>query len=179
MSEVVDLQKAKLAMAVRRAFRNWRSQFQEAFGPDTRCAGLSDKTLTLLVHGKDKSTFYLFDLIMTLDNLGSGFEFNELNPKEKMAVMDRYLFLLDRLRYEYMKRLGWLSDYPGEEKTLVDLILHFDESAPELQARTPMLSSDHPAYEKFCSMNTFEREECVRKLIPEALKGLQNHSTTL
>ena len=179
MSEVVDLQKAKLDRAVRRAFRNWRSQFQEAFDRDTRCAGLSEKTLALLAHGKDKSTFYLFDMIMTLEDLGSGFEFNELNPKEKMAVMDRYLFLLDQLRYEFMKRLGWLAHYPGEEKTLVDLIHHFDELLTELQAQTPMLSADHPAFDKFCRMNTFEREECVRRLIPDALKELRNHSTTL
>ncbi len=179
MSEVVDLQEAKLDMAVRRAFRNWKSEFQEAFGRDTRCAGLSQKTLAVLIQGKDKGTFYLFDLIMTLENLGSGFEFNELNPKEKIAVMDRYLFLLDRLRYEYMKRLGWLSGYPGEERTLVELICHFDDWAPELQARTPLLSPDHSAYGKFCRMSSFEREEFIRKLIPEALKGLRNYSTTL
>ena len=179
MSEVIDLQEAKLDMFVRRAFRNWKSAFQEEFGRDTQCAGLSQKTLVLLIQGKDKGTFYLFDLIMNLENLGAGFEFNELNPKEKIAVMDRYLFLLDRLRYEYMKRLGWLAGYPGEECTLVNLIRNFDACAPELQARTPLLSPDHSAYGKFCSMNSFEREEFIRKLIPEALKDLLDHSTTL
>ena len=29
---------------------------------------------------------------MNLQGLGSGFEFNGLTPKEKLAVMDRYLF---------------------------------------------------------------------------------------
>jgi hypothetical protein len=38
---------------------------------------------------------------MNLLTLGSGFEFDELHSKQKMAVVDRYLFLLDRIRFEY------------------------------------------------------------------------------
>ena len=166
-------------MAVRRGFRNWRSQLQEDFGIDTRCSGLSKKNLLFLVQGKEESNFYLFDLIMNLEDLGSGFEFNELNPQKKMAVMDRYLFLLDRLRFEYMKRLGWLSAYPGERHTLVELILHFDQLAPELQSSPPLLSPSHPGFEKFVRMNSLEREEFVRTLIPRALKAIEDHSTTL
>ena len=121
----------------------------------------------------------MLDLIMNLQNLGSGFEFSELDPKEKMAVLDRYLFLLDRIRFEFMKRLGWLDTYPGEEVAVVDLVLRFEQLAPRLQADTPTLSRDHAAYDDFCRMNTFGREELVRKLIPKALKHIEDHSTTL
>lgn len=179
MTDIVDIQEARLALAVRRGYRNWRTQFGDEFGAQTRCSTLTDRTLALLAQGKDKSTFYLFDLVMALENLGSGFEFNALNPKEKMAVMDRYLFLLDRIRYEYMKRLGWLAEFPGEEFSLVELILSFNDLAPRLQAQAPLLSTEHPAYAAFTKMNAFEREEFIRKLIPEALKEIENHSTTL
>lgn len=179
MPEVVDIQKARLALMAKRGYRNWKTQFGEEFGVQTLCSSLTDRTLASLAQGKDKSTFYLFDLVMTLQNLGSGFEFNALNPKEKMAVMDRYLFLLDRIRYEYMKRMGWLAEFPGEEFSLVELIISFDELAPRLQAQTPLLSTEHPAYETFIKMNAFEREEFIRKLIPAALREIENHSTTL
>jgi hypothetical protein len=169
MTEVIELEKAKLDMAVRRGYRNWRTQFQEEFGPDTRLSDISTKTLSLLAYGKDKSTFYLFDLVMNLRSLGSGFEFTELDPKEKMAVMDQYLFLLDRIRFEYMKRLGWL----------VDLVLRFDQMAPRLQASVPLLSRNHSSYEEYRKMSAFEKEEMVRKLIPKALKEIEDHSTTL
>jgi hypothetical protein len=139
---------------------------------DTKASDLSTKALILLAQGKDKSTFYFFDLIMNLEDLGSGFEFSDLGPKDKMAVMDRYLFLLDRIRFEYMKRLGWLEGYPGEEYTLVELIVHYEELAPRLQSKTPTLSRDHEAYEAFCKMNTFEKEELIRKLIPKALREI-------
>ena len=179
MTEVVEIKKARLEMAVRRGFRNWKSQFGEDFGPETHLSDISTKTLISIGYGKEKSTFYLLDLIMNLENLGSGFEFSEIDPKAKMAVLDRYLFLLDRTRFEYMKRLGWLENYPGEEFTLVDLIVGFDRLAPRLQANIPTLSRDHDAYKEFQKMNVFEREELVRKLIPRAIKHMEDQSTTL
>ena len=179
MTEVVEINKARLEMAVRRGYRNWKSQFKEDFGPETHLSDISTKTLITLGYGKEKSTFYMLDLIMNLENMGSGFEFSEIDPKDKMAVLDRYLFLLDRTRFEYMKRLGWLENYPGEEFSVVELILEFERLAPRLQANTPTLSRDHDAYEKFQRMNVFEKEELVRRLIPEALKHMEDQSTTL
>jgi hypothetical protein len=179
VTEVVEIKKARLEMAVRRGFRNWKSQFGEDFGPETHLSDISTKTLISIGYGKEKSTFYLLDLIMNLENLGSGFEFSEIDPKAKMAVLDRYLFILDRTRFEYMKRLGWLENYPGEEFALVDLIVEFDRLAPRLQANIPTLSRDHDAYDEFQKMNVFEREELVRKLIPRAIKHMEDQSTTL
>lgn len=161
-------------MAVRRGYRNWTGRFGEAFGLKTRLSDISSKTLFYLAQGKDKGTFYLYDLIMNLQNLGSGFEFNELSPKQKMAVIDRYLFLLDRTRFECMKRLGWLESYPGEEISLVELIMRFDQVAPGLQAKVPLLSQDHPGYDSYADMNTFDKDAFVRKLIPKALKEIQD-----
>ena len=179
MEHVVDLEKARLEKMAQRGYRNWISQLGEDFQLGTRPSHISIEALGLLARGKETSVFYLYDLIMNLQNLGSGFEFNELNPKEKMAVIDRYLFLIDRIRFEYMKRLGWLEDYPGEEFALVELIIRFEQLAPGLQAKTPALSRNHPAYSRFCNMNDLEREEFIRKLIPKALNKIQDHSTTL
>jgi len=179
MKDVVDLEKARLEKMAQRGYRNWVSQLGEDFQLETRPSHISVEALRVLGQGKETSAFYLYDLIMNLQNLGSGFEFNELNPKDKMAVIDRYLFLLDRIRFEYMKRLGWLEDYPGEDFTLVDLIIRFEQLAPALQAKTPTLSRNHPAYSRFSKMKDLEREEFIRKLIPKALIKIQDHSTTL
>lgn len=179
MRGVVDLEKTRLDMAVKRGFRNWASQLGEDFGIKTHLSHISLKSLAFLAQGGEKSGFYLYDLIMNLLNLGSGFEFHELNPKRKMEVVDRYLFLLDRIRFEYMKRLGWLKGYPGEQFTLVELIIDFDQLAPDLGAKPPELSQGHPAYDRFSRMGAFEREELIRKLIPKAIKEIQDYSTTL
>jgi hypothetical protein len=178
MPQVIDLEKGRLLLAVRRGFRNWTSQFKEDFGPDTRLRDLSLKTLSCLAQGRDKGAFYLYDLIMSLKGLGSGFEFHELDPKNKMAVMDLHLFLLDRVRFECMKRLGWLETYPGEEVTLVEFITRFDNLAPGLQAQIPILSRDHPDYARFSSANTFDKEGVVRRLIPSLIKEIEGYSDT-
>jgi hypothetical protein len=179
MTNVVDLDKARLDLKAGKGFRNWKSRFGEDFGPNSRLDSISNKTLSFLAQGKGENSFYLYDLIINLLGLGSGFELNELNTKDKMIVMDRYLLLLDRIRFEYMKRLGWLEGYPGEEFTLIELVLKFDQLAPNIQAKPPILSRDHPDYPKFSKMNIFEREEFIRKLVPEALRRIGNHSTTL
>ena len=72
-----------------------------------------------------------------------------------------------------------LEGYPGEDLTLVELIVNFDKLAPSLQAEIPMLSPDHPGYKEYSGMNTFDREVFIRKLIPEVLEEIQDYSTTL
>jgi len=179
MTEIIELNKVRLDAAVSRGYRNWKSRYKEDFGLQTLLSHISLKTLISLAQAHNRDTFYLYDLIMNLQNLGSGFEFNELASKDKIAVIDRYLFLIDRIRFEYMKRLGWVESYPGEESTLVELIINFDRLGPGLQTRIPSLSRDHPAYEKFRTMNAFEKEEYIRKLIPKALQKIKDQSTTL
>ncbi|MBN1850076.1 MAG: hypothetical protein JW932_16000 [Deltaproteobacteria bacterium] len=175
MSSVIDIQKARLDLKVKKGYRNWASQFNETFGCETHLADISSKTIMFLAQGREKSSFYLYDLIMNLQDLGSGFELNELHTSEKMLIMDRYLFLLDRIRFEYMRRLGWLEDYPGQGLSLVEMIMQFERLAPGLQAKTPTLSRDHPEYERFIKLNAFEKEEFIRRLIPEAIKTMRDH----
>ncbi len=179
MTGVINLEEGRFLLAVKKGFRNWVSKFKEEFGPGTRLSQISVDTLSFLAQGKEKGTFYLYDLIMNLRGLGSGFEFNELTPKDRMSVIDQYLFLLDRIRFECMKRLGWLDGYPGEEIPLVELVTRFDALGPSLQAKIPVLTRDHPGYLEFASLNTMDRDAFIRKLIPKAVQEIQDQSTTL
>ncbi len=172
MSGVVDLERARQEKKVKKGFKNWTGLFKSRFGISTRMEDIPDKALAFLAEGSRNSSFYYYDLIMSLKDKGSGFGFNELDPSEKLNVIDMHLFLLDRIRYEYMKRLGWLDSYPGEENTLVELVMEFNELAPDIQARPAVLRQDHPRYREYISKNLFEKEELIRKLIPEALKKI-------
>jgi hypothetical protein len=111
--------------------------------------------------------------------MGSGFEFYELSPEEKIEVIDEYLFLLDMIRFECMKRLGWLESYPGEDISLAELIIRFEKLAPHLQAKVPILDKRHPSFEKFKNMDTIDKESFVRKMIPKAIGEFQAYSSTL
>ena len=173
MTQVISMEEGKAQLLAKKAFRNWKSRFKEDFTPETCLGHISLETLSFLAQGKDKSTFYLYDLIMGLNHLGSGFEFNELSPKNKMWVIDQYLFLLDRIRYEGMKRLGWLAHYPGEEIPLVEMITQFEALAPNLQAQIPMMNPGFAGSKEFFSVTTFEQEGVVRKLIPKLMQELE------
>ena len=174
MSQVIDLEESRLLVNARKGFRNWSGFFKEEFGVETRFSKISSKTLSFLAQGREKGTFYIYDLIMNLKGLGSGFEFAELSPKKKMIVIDLYLFLLDRIRFECMKRLSWLKSYPGEKLALVELIVNFDKLAPSLQSEIPELRPDHPHYQEYSELNTFDKEVFIRKLIPLALEEFQD-----
>ncbi|SPD72540.1 conserved hypothetical protein [uncultured Desulfobacterium sp.] len=179
MSKVIDLNESRMVVAANRGFRNWKSHFNEDFDLKTRISHLSRHTLCYLAQGRDKGTFLLYDLIMNLKGLGSGFEFEELNPQQKILVIDQYLFLLDRIRFECMKRLGWLEAYPGEEYPLVELIVGFEGLGPSLHAKIPVLSPGFPVTEEYSQMNTFDKDVYIRKLIPKALEAIESQSTTL
>ena len=158
MTQVISLKKGKTRILAKKAFRNWKTRFKEDFSPETCLSHISLETLSFLAQGKDKGTFYLYDLIMGLNHLGSGFEFNELTPKNKIRVIDQYLFLLDRIRYEGMKRLDWLTHYPGEDVPLMEMITRFETLAPNLQAQIPMMTRAFRALKRFSPSAPMKRK---------------------
>ncbi|MBW2000036.1 MAG: hypothetical protein JRJ29_19010 [Deltaproteobacteria bacterium] len=178
MTRVIELSEGRRRLALKRALRNWPDFLREALDAETRFGDLPLPALAFLAQGKEKASFYLYDFIMNIQDLGSGLSFHELHPKQKVLVIDQYLFFLDRLRFECMKRLGWLESYPGEQCTLVDLVLRFHELAPGIQAGIPALHPAHPDYARFRAVNTFDKEALVRKLIPRALQEIALHSST-
>ena len=179
MSDVIDLKRRRVTRGARRAFRNWKNRFKEDFDLDARLSGISMRTLCFLARGREDSTFYLYDLIMNVLGTGSGFEFNLLESEDKMRITDRYLFLLDQVRYECMRRLGWIKACPGEVFTIVELIEDFDSLAPSVHAGIPKLAPSHPRYEEFTKLTAFEKESFIRGLIPAVLRELEGYSSTL
>ena len=69
MSRVIDIEEARLLKAVKKGYRNWKSRFKEEFGVDTCLSHMSFDTLKFLAQGKEKSTFYLYDLVLNLKGL--------------------------------------------------------------------------------------------------------------
>ena len=173
MPQVIDFEKSRLWLTAKRGFRNWNSRFQEHFDLETRLSDVSLGVLSFLAQGKDQGTFYLYDLIMSLKNFGSGFEFNEMDPTRKMLIIDHYLFLLDRTRFECMKRLNWLESYPGQHLSLVDLVMKFEKLGLSLQTKIPQLSRKHPAYAEFSTLIPYDRESFIRKMIPALMKEIK------
>ena len=179
MKKVIPIEDARFYLKVKKGFKNWRSKFKEDFTPETRLKNISMPALAFLAKGKGESVFYIYDLIMNIRELGSAMEFSGLDPNKKMLVIDQYLFLLDQIRFECMKRLHWLESYASEAYPLAILIRDFEDLMPFIQARPPLLSSQFPEYKKYESLNDFDKETFIRRLIPKALQKISSYSSTL
>lgn len=179
MKKVINIEEAKFYIRVKKGYRNWRNKFKENFGPETRLKNITMPTLAFLAKGKGESVFYIYDLIMNIRELGSALEFSVLDPNEKMFVIDQYLFLLDQIRFECMKRLEWIESYAAEAYPIAILIRDFEQIVSLVQAKPPLLSSRFPGYKKYESLSDFDKETFIRRLIPKALQKISSYSTSL
>lgn len=173
MAEIVELQKQKRRLAAKRGFKVWNQRFPEHFNEDTRLMDLSDSTLNILAKSGEESSLLLYDLIMGLKGYGRGARFFELPSKERLTVTDITLFLLDQLRFEAMRRLGWVEEVPTSSVVLLDLVDRFSTTFAPLRNTTPALSPSHPRYPEYKDTFCSDQHVFVRKLIPEALEAFE------
>ena len=179
MTKIINIKDAAFYLKVKKGFKNWRNKFKGNFGPDTRLKDISTPIIAFLSKGKGESVFYIYDLIMNIRGLGSGLKFSTLDPNEKIFVIDQYLFLLDQIRFECMKRLGWLESYPAENYPLAVIIRDFENIVSFLQTKPPILSPKFPGYERYKSLSDFDKETFIRQLIPKALEKIMSYFSTL
>lgn len=174
MSEIVDFQAKKRQMAARRGFRSWESRFSEPFDEHTRFRDIGDRTLRTLIKGGEESTRPLYDLVMGFHGLGAGLKFHDLQAADKMEVMDVVIFLLDRFRFEAMRRLGWLEDDPTMDIAIVEAMEEYPSRFVHDRHRTPPLSPDHPGFPEYSKAFENDRHAFVRRLIPDAIAAYEH-----
>ncbi len=174
MKKVINIAEARFILNVKKGFRRWKEKFKKDFGPETRLSSLPTEAISFLAEGRGESVLYLYDLIMNIRELGSCLDFDSLNPNEKIFVIDQYIFLLDQIRFECMKRIGWIESYPAESYPIAVMIRDFEKIAPFIQAKPPALSPRHPGYKKYEMLSLFDKETFIRQLIPKALKQIKS-----
>jgi len=143
------LSKKRRRLVARRAFQNWVRRFSDHFDENTTLAGLSDTTLGFLIRGGEEDLLPIYDFILGVLGWGGGVHFYDLEGSKKMYVMDISLFLLDQLRFESMKRLGWVEDFPTRHIFLLDLVEQYGEHFSSRRHETPFLSPTHPFYGEY------------------------------
>jgi hypothetical protein len=170
VAEIIDLDRFRQKLAADQGFRTWLSRFQEQFGPDTRLSDLSPKTLLFLATPGDEQLFVYFDLIMGARGLGGSarFRLDEVDADVKLKIMDAAFALMDRVRFEVMRRLGWVEALPNEGASLIDLVRRAWES-PEFARALPRLSPSHPDYGAYAKLAPPDRAVFLRRLIPRAV----------
>lgn len=169
MGKVIDLKGYAAERALRQGLGLWRRCFPEELTRETRLADLSDQTLLALARLGPETTPVLYELIMGLLGLGSKDRFPILSGPVKMKVLDIYLFVVDQIRWECMRRLGWISGFPAEEYPLVELIWDHQTIKSGFSPPSPRLSKTHPDFPDFERAQPLGGEAVLRRLIPAAL----------
>jgi hypothetical protein len=170
VAKILDMEEKRQYLTAKRGFEGWSRRFAEAFDQNTRLEDLSDATLAQLIQPGEESSMAINEFIMGVQGLGPGARFHFLENLDKMALMDIILFLLDQLRFEAMRRLGWVVASPTSKIRLVDLVAEFPTRFSRDKHCTPPLSPDHPQYHQYQKTFEGDRAAFIRRLIPEALE---------
>jgi hypothetical protein len=171
VGEIIDLERFRSKIAADQGFRSWLARFREQFGPDTRLEDLSPSTLVYLATPGEENLFVLFDLVMGAEGLGGSvrFRLDDLDNGTKMKIMDTAFALVDRLRFEVMRRLGWVVAVPEAEVPIIALVGRAWRQNAGFGQEAPVLSSDYPDYPAYARLTPMDQKVFIRRLIPRAV----------
>jgi hypothetical protein len=132
-------------------------------------ADLPDSVLLRLAELDQQATLALYDLVLGVRDLGPGEGFPYLEAQAKVEALDAFLFLADQVRFDLMRRLGWVEGVAAEAYPLLDLAQRPKDIQSQFSPQVPRLSPDHHRYPELADRLRHEPAAVVRSLIPEAL----------
>jgi len=174
MSQLLDLTAYRNKVFEQRAFGPWRKRFGEPYGAETRLVDLSDKTLYFLAKPGEETALAYYELIMGILGLGEALRFYYLDDKDQLRVMDMHLFLGDQVRFELIRRLGWVTSFPCENNTLLEMVQAFERTKAEAGQKPVALSASHPEYNAYNKLIEAEKQVFVRRKFLRALEEFRS-----
>jgi hypothetical protein len=175
MNKIVSLESIRNQKAAKRGFLQWRRKFKNLnfLDENTRWSDLPDEVLFFLADDEAGSRQFLYDLLMGVLDLGSGFEFESLPSEKLLPLLDIYFLLIDQVRFECMRRLGWIEEIPFGDKPLIALVQNYSQGNYNALTAPPKLSRQHPSYPLYAGLSEMEKGVFVRRNIPEAIQAFK------
>ena len=170
MTQLLDLTAYRSKAVEQRAFSAWQKRFGESYGVETRLADLTDKTLYFLAKPGEETALAHYELIMGILDMGKGPKFYYLDGKDQLLVTDVQLFLIDQVRFELMRRLGWLASFAGQDYTLFEMVQAFETIRAEVRQTPVELSRSHPEYDAYNMLINGDKQVFMRRKIVAALQ---------
>jgi hypothetical protein len=169
LGELYSLDELRLHKAARRSFGRWERRLGHIPAATDRVVDLPDAVLSRLAELDNEATLALYDLVLGVRDWGPGERFMELASKEKMEALDAFFFLADQVRFELMRRLGWLEGLAGERHSLLEMAARPLDIQAGFQPTVPRLTRRYHRFEELKQRLALEPGAVVRSLIPEAL----------
>ena len=173
MTKIVNLQTYRLKTVEQRGFGPWQKRFAESFDSKTRVADLSDQTLYFLAQPGEPSSVAYYEVIMGILNLGSAAKFPYLVSTDQMRVVDLHLFLSDQVRFEMMRRLGWVEEFEGLKYSIMELVQEFDKVKENCRLNPPVLSTLNPDFAEYSRLTSGDKEVFIRRMLNQALDAFK------
>jgi hypothetical protein len=175
MDKVVSLESKKNQKAAKRGFREWQRLFRSLpiLDEHTCWGDLPDDLILFLAEDDEGGRQIIHDLLMGALGWGSGYDFESLPSEKIIPLLDVYFILIDLVRFECMRRLGWVYELPLGYKPIIGLIREFNQGSLPVLTDPPKLAPNHPDYPEYALLNEMEKQAFIRRTIPEAVKQFQ------
>ncbi|MCU0559211.1 MAG: hypothetical protein MUD16_03360 [Desulfobacterales bacterium] len=175
MAQILDLKSFRDKSLELKCFGPWRKRFGDAYGIDARVADLSDKALFCLAQPGENSSLAFYELIMGALDLGPAAKFYYLENDQQMRVVDIHLLLADLVRYELMRRLGWVGGFAGARLSLVEVVRNFESARQLARSSPPELSEAHPEFAAYRRLTSGDKDVFIRRLLRDAIDAFKLH----
>jgi len=172
MAEIISLQSLKSHKAAKRGFREWQRLFKVLPNLDEHSlwSDLPDELILFLAEDEEGGRQIFHDFLMGGLGLGNGYEFESLPSERLIPLLDVYFILIDLVRFECMRRLGWVYEIPLADKPIIDLLLDHKRGILPALTDIPNLTPSHPDFTEYARLNEMEKRTFVRRTIPLAVK---------
>src|SRR4030042_6076307 len=97
------------------------------------------------------------------------FRLDDLDYTVKLKIMDTAFALVDRVRVDVMRRLGWGEVVPGGETPIIELVQQAWRKGTAFARELPRLSGQHPEYESYRTLHPMDQAVFLRRMIPRAV----------
>ncbi len=174
MGVLVDLEERRRTKAAQQSFGRWERRVGFAPGPATRISDLPDAVLSRLAELDREATLALYDVVLGVRGWGPGERFTYLESQPKVEALDAFLFLADQVRFDLMRRLGWVQGVAAESYSLLDMAARPKDIQASFLPQVPKLTKAYHRYEDLERRLALEPAAVVRSLIPEALLVFRN-----
>ena len=90
-----------------------------------------------------------------------------------MRVVDIHLLLADHVRFEMMRRLGWLRNLPCGRYSLVEMVQQFEAVKQQARQNPPELTDTHSEYGAYRQLAGGDKEVFIRRMLRDAIEAFK------
>jgi hypothetical protein len=172
MSKIVSINSYRRERSAQKGFRRWKTLSRPGLCLDgnTTWSDLPDDLILFLLEDTPETRLRVYDLIMGVLNLGTGYEFEGLPSDRLISLLDVYFIIMDLLHFECMKRIGWLDAVPYEDVSIIDLIVKKAGGDGPAFLKIFSIGESHPAHAEFIRSSDLDKQTVVRRYAKEAVQ---------